>query len=63
MFSESILGFVIYRYGAAPTFGIWFGRHNDAGHNFASDIFRNFSRVTYPPIVWTTFGYQKSRYF
>jgi Ser/Thr protein kinase RdoA (MazF antagonist) len=28
--------------GAALTFGIWFGRHNDAGYDFANDIFRNF---------------------
>ena len=28
--------------GAALTFGIWFGRRNDAGYDFTNDIFKNF---------------------
>jgi len=28
--------------GAALTFGLWFGRYNDAGHDFANDLFTYF---------------------
>ena len=28
--------------GAALTFGIWFGRYNDAGYDFINDIFKHF---------------------
>ena len=28
--------------GAALTFGIWFGRYNDAGYDFTNDIFKHF---------------------
>ena len=41
-FDDCAYAWFVLDIGAALTFGIWFGRYNDAGYDFTNDIFKHF---------------------